>query len=493
MYSNDILSNLPENLDYPPTDEPLRQMYFIRELKKVFLAKEEELGRKLTYAVVTFGCQMNAHDSEKLEGILATAGLTATDEDTADIVIYNTCTVRENANMKLYGHLGQLKAKKKKNPEMIIGLCGCMMQQPEIVDTLREKYRFVDIVFGTFNIFMLAELLHRHYSGEKQVIEVLKTPVGNPENSLPERRKFSFKSGVNIMYGCNNFCTFCIVPYVRGRERSRIPEDIIDEVKRLAADGVTEVMLLGQNVNSYGVNFMEESEIIKNNPDYSFPELMADVCKVDGIKRVRFMTSHPKDLSDKLIEVIRDNPKVCRQIHLPVQSGSSRLLKIMNRRYTKEHYLGLIDKIRKEIPDVSISTDIMVGFPGETEEDFLDTMDLVDKVGFDQVFTFVYSIRSGTPAATMEQVPEEVTKERFDRLLKLVNVKAKEKVGRFKDQTVEVLVEDVDSHDSEMVTGRMNNNTTVHFKGCKELVGRYVMVKLSEEKGFYYIGEMVGQ
>ena len=343
-----------------------------------------------------------------------------------------------------------------------------MMQQPEIVDTLREKYRFVDIVFGTFNIYMLAELLHRHYSGEKQVIEVLKTPVGNPENSLPERRKFSFKSGVNIMYGCNNFCTFCIVPYVRGRERSRIPEDIIDEVKRLAADGVTEVMLLGQNVNSYGVNFMEESEIIKNNPDYSFPELMADVCKVDGIKRVRFMTSHPKDLSDRLIEVIRDNPKVCRQIHLPVQSGSSRLLKIMNRRYTKEHYLGLIDKIRKEIPDVSISTDIMVG-------------------------TFVYSIRSGTPAATMEQVPEEVTKERFDRLLKLVNVKAKEKVGRFKDQTVEVLVEDVDSHDSEMVTGRMNNNTTVHFKGCKELVGRYVMVKLSEEKGFYYIGEMVGQ
>ena len=491
MYSKDILSNLPENLDYPPTDEPLRQMYFIRALKDIFAAKEKEIGRKLTFAVITFGCQMNAHDSEKLEGILSIAGLEPAEEDAADIVIYNTCTVRENANMKLYGHLGQLKAKKKNNPEMVIGLCGCMMQQPETVDTIREKYRFVDVVFGTFNIFMLAELLHRHYCGEKQVIEVLKEPVGNPENALPERRKFSFKSGVNIMYGCNNFCTFCIVPYVRGRERSRIPEDILGEVERLAADGVTEVMLLGQNVNSYGKKYTEESEIVKQHEEYSFPELLADVCKVDGIRRVRFMTSHPKDLSDRLIEVIRDNPKVCRQIHLPVQSGSSRLLKIMNRHYTKEHYLGLIDKIRKEIPDVSISTDIMVGFPGETEEDFAETMDLVDKVGFDQVFTFVYSIRSGTPAASMEQVPAEVTKERFDRLLKLVNVKAREKVGRFKDQIVEVLVEDVDSHDSEMVTGRMNNNTTVHFRGGSELIGKYVMVKLSEEKGFYYIGEMV--
>ena len=479
-------------MDYPPTDEPMRQMYFIEALKKIVTAKEEALGRPLSFSVVTFGCQMNAHDSEKLEGILEKAGLTAGDEDSSDIVIYNTCTVRENANMKLFGHLGQLKAKKKANPEMLIGLCGCMMQQPEIIDTIKEKFRFVDIVFGTFNIFMLAELLCRKYSGEKQVIEVLQNPVGNPENSLPEKRKYKFKSGVNIMYGCNNFCTFCIVPYVRGRERSRTPEDILAEVKRLADDGVSEVMLLGQNVNSYGVNFMEESEIIKNNPDYSFPELLADVCKIDGIRRVRFMTSHPKDLSDRLIEVIRDNPKVCRQIHLPVQSGSTRLLAKMNRRYSKEHYLGLIDKIRKEIPEVSISTDIMVGFPGETEEDFLETMDLVDKVGFDQVFTFEYSIRTGTPAAKMEQVPADVVKERFDRLLKLVNTKARAKVGRFKDEVVEVLVEDIDSHDETMVSGRMNNNTTVHFKGCKELIGQYVMVKLTTEKGFYYIGEMVG-
>ncbi|MBQ6230059.1 MAG: tRNA (N6-isopentenyl adenosine(37)-C2)-methylthiotransferase MiaB [Eubacterium sp.] len=492
MYSNDFSTKLTDLMDYPPTDEPMRQMYFIEALKRIVAKKEETLGRKLSYAVVTFGCQMNAHDSEKLEGILFKAGLTAGEEETADIVIYNTCTVRENANMKLFGHLGQLKAKKKANPEMMIGLCGCMMQQPEIVDTIKEKFRFVDIVFGTFNIFMLAELICRKYNGEKQVIEVLKNPVGNPENSLPEKRKYKFKSGVNIMYGCNNFCTFCIVPYVRGRERSRIPEDILAEVKRLADDGVSEVMLLGQNVNSYGVNFMEESEIIKAAPDYSFPELLADVCKIDGIRRVRFMTSHPKDLSDKLIEVIRDNPKVCRQIHLPVQSGSSRLLFKMNRHYTKEHYLGLIEKIRKEIPDVSISTDIMVGFPGETEEDFLETMDLVDKVGFDQVFTFEYSIRTGTPAATMEQVPADVVKERFDRLLKLVNTKARAKVGLFKDEVVEVLVEDIDTHDETMVSGRMNNNTTVHFKGGAELIGQYVNVKLTTEKGFYYIGEMVG-
>nr|WP_287885479.1 tRNA (N6-isopentenyl adenosine(37)-C2)-methylthiotransferase MiaB [Eubacterium sp.] len=460
-------------------------------LKKTFEERQNLIGRPLTYAVVTFGCQMNAHDSEKLEGILSLTGLTASDEDTADIVIYNTCTVRENANQKLYGHLGQLKAKKKKNQEMIIGLCGCMMQQPDIVDYIRDKFKFVDIVFGTFNVFMLAELLCRRYSDGKQVIEVLKEPIKNFENNLPEKRKYPFKTGINIMYGCNNFCTYCIVPHVRGRERSRIPEDIIEEAERFAKDDVTEVMLLGQNVNSYGVNYMEDSEMIKNNPDYDFPDLLRDVCKVDGIRRVRFMTSHPKDLSDKLIEVIRDNPKVCRHIHLPIQAGSNRILKLMNRKYTKEDYLLLVDKIKKELPDVSLTTDIMVGFPGETEEDFLETVDVVDKVGYDQVFTFIYSRRSGTPAAEWEQVPEDVVKERFNRLLKKVSERAAERVGRFKNTINEVLVEDVDSHDENMVTGRMSNNTIVHFKGCKDLIGKYVNVKLTEEKGFYYIGEMV--
>ena len=250
-------------------------------------------------------------------------------------------------------------------------------------------------------------------------------------------------------------------------------------------------MLLGQNVNSYGVNYMEDSEMIKNNPDYDFPDLLRDVCKVDGIRRVRFMTSHPKDLSDKLIEVIRNNPKVCRHIHLPIQAGSNRILKLMNRKYTKEDYLLLVDKIKKELPDVSLTTDIMVGFPGETEEDFLETVDVVDKVGYDQVFTFIYSRRSGTPAAEWEQVPEDVVKERFNRLLKKVSERAAERVGRFKNTINEVLVEDVDSHDENMVTGRMSNNTIVHFKGCKDLIGKYVNVKLTEEKGFYYIGEMV--
>lgn len=491
----DILdnSNLPDisAFSFIPTDEPARQSYYMALLKKTFEERQNLIGRPLTYAVVTFGCQMNAHDSEKLEGILSLTGLTASDEDTADIVIYNTCTVRENANQKLYGHLGQLKAKKKKNQEMIIGLCGCMMQQPDIVDYIRDKFKFVDIVFGTFNVFMLAELLCRRYSDGKQVIEVLKEPIKNFENNLPEKRKYPFKTGINIMYGCNNFCTYCIVPHVRGRERSRIPEDIIEEAERFAKDDVTEVMLLGQNVNSYGVNYMEDSEIIKNNPDYDFPDLLRDVCKVDGIRRVRFMTSHPKDLSDKLIEVIRDNPKVCRHIHLPIQAGSNRILKLMNRKYTKEDYLLLVDKIKKELPDVSLTTDIMVGFPGETEEDFLETVDVVDKVGYDQVFTFIYSRRSGTPAAEWEQVPEDVVKERFNRLLKKVSERAAERVGRFKNTINEVLVEDVDSHDENMVTGRMSNNTIVHFKGCKDLIGKYVNVKLTEEKGFYYIGEMV--
>ena len=484
--------NLSE-LAYPPTDEPLRQIYFISRLQGILAKKREKLGRNIRFSVVTFGCQMNAHDSEKLEGILLEAGFEPSDEENADVIIYNTCTVRENANQKLYGHLGQLKARKKSNPEMLIGLCGCMMQQEDILDYIKEKFRFVDIVFGTFNVFMLAELLCRRYEENKQVIEVLREGTRSYENDLPENRKYSFKSGVNIMYGCNNFCTYCIVPYVRGRERSRTPEDILDDIKRLVKDGVTEIMLLGQNVNSYGKKYMDESSIVAENPDYDFPTLLTDVCKIDGIRRVRFMTSHPKDLSDKLIEVIRDNPKVCRHMHLPVQAGSTRVLQAMNRHYTRERYIEIIDKLRKEVPDISITTDIMVGFPGETEEDFLETVDLVEKVGYDQVFTFIYSIRSGTPAADMEQVPEDIVKDRFDRLLKVVSEKARERVGRFKGTVNEVLVEDIDSHDDTMVTGRMNNNTIVHFKGCAEMIGSYVNVKLTEEKGFYYIGELAGE
>jgi tRNA-2-methylthio-N6-dimethylallyladenosine synthase len=413
------------------------------------------------------------------------------EDETADLIIFNTCTVRENANTRLYGHLGALKKRKESGETDIIAICGCMMQQADIVEHLRKSYKFIDLMFGTFNFHKLAELLYRRYTGEeKQVVEILAAPEKTVER-LPEKRKYKFKSGVNIMYGCNNFCTYCIVPYVRGRERSRTPEEILSEIEDLTHDGVIEIMLLGQNVNSYGVNFMGESEKIKANPDYGFPELLEDVCKIEGIKRVRFMTSHPKDLSDRLIEVMRDNPKICHQLHLPVQAGSSELLKKMNRRYTKEHYLGLIDKIRAAVPDISLSTDIMIGFPGETEEDIQDTMDVIRYSQYDQVFTFIYSKRTGTPAASMEQLPEDVVNERFQRVLDLVHEVTAKSSARFLCQECEVLVEELNDHTDGFVTGRMGNNILVHFPGDESLIGTIQKVKLVDAKGFYYIGELI--
>ena len=475
-----------------PQQEPARQEYFMNKCNEYVEEFIIRNGKAPSFYVATFGCQMNARDSEKLTGILERIGyVQAQSEADANFVIYNTCTVRENANMKLYGHLGALKKKKENDKDMMIGICGCMMQQPEVVEHIRTSYKFVDVVFGTFNFYKLAELLYMRLSGDKtQVIEVLDKPEVNVEN-LPEKKKYNFKSGVNIMYGCNNFCTYCIVPYVRGRERSRTPEDILEEVKKLSEEGFVEIMLLGQNVNSYGINFLGDSAIIDNNPDYSFPDLLEDVCKIDKIKRVRFMTSHPKDLSDKLIDVIAKNPKIARHIHLPVQSGSSRVLKAMNRHYTKESYLELVEKIKSRIPDVSLTTDIMVGFPGETEEDFQDTMDVVRKVRYDQAFTFIYSIRTGTPAATMEQVPEDVVNDRFNRLLELVREVSTETSARFEGQTVEVLVECKNDHMDGYVTGRMGHNILVHFPGDEELIGKFVNVKLTEAKGFYYLGEFI--
>lgn len=480
-----------QDLNNIPTQEPERQGYFMDLLSKEIEQYTKDNGQCPSYYVATFGCQMNAHDSEKLTGILEQIGFQeAPKEEDADFVIYNTCTVRENANTKLYGHLGQLKKRKEKR-KMLIGICGCMMQQKDTVAYIQEHYPFVDLIFGTFNFYKLAELLYRRIKGdEKQVYEVLDAPETNVEN-LPEKRKFTFKSGVNIMYGCNNFCTYCIVPYVRGRERSRTPEDILEEVQRLADKGYVEIMLLGQNVNSYGVNFMGTSPILEANPDYDFPDLMEDVCKIEKIHRVRFMTSHPKDLSDKLIDVIARNPKICRQIHLPVQAGSTEILKKMNRHYTKEQYLALVDRIRAKLPDVSLTTDIMVGFPGETEEDFLETVDVVKKCHYDQAFTFIYSIRSGTPAAKMEQVPADVVNERFQRLLKVVREESAKATARFEGQVKEVLVEDIDDHEEGYVTGRMDNNYLVHFPGDPSMIGTFVNVKLNEAKGFYYLGEIV--
>ena len=452
------------------------------ELKKTVQEETERRGRPLSACVVTFGCQMNERDSEKLRGILLAAGFEGSDSEEADVVIFNTCTVRENANTRLYGHLGHLNSMKREHPDKIIGICGCMMQEADEVEKIRMKYRFVDLVFGTHNIYRLAELLNRRMVSGKRVIEVWEKPEGIVED-LPVKRDVRWKSGVNIMFGCNNFCSYCIVPYVRGRERSREPKDILREVENLAKDGVIEVMLLGQNVNSYGKTLDEPMR---------FAALLDEVCKVPGIERVRFMTSHPKDLSDELIEVMAKNPKVCRHLHLPLQSGSSRILKAMNRRYDREGYLALTERIRKAMPDISLTTDIIVGFPGETEEDFEETLDVVRRVRFDSAFTFIYSPRTGTPAASMpDQVPPEVIKDRFARLLDLVQTIGSAQSLRDVGKTMPALVESADPETPGRVTGRLGNNVCVHFEGDESLIGTIVNVRLDEPHGFYYIGTAV--
>ena len=465
-----------------PSAEPERQEYFMDLCRRAVEAwKQQEQKTAVTFHIETFGCQMNAHDSEKLEGIRRAAGFEHTDTEEADLVLYNTCTVRENANQRVYGRLGYLNSLKKKNPRMLIGLCGCMMQEDQAVEKIKKTYRFVDVIFGTHNIYKLAELLYARFETGRMVIDIWKDTDKIVED-LPSERKYPFKSGVNIMFGCNNFCSYCIVPYVRGRERSRKPEDIVKEIEGLVADGVVEVMLLGQNVNSYGKNLEEP---------VSFAELLRRVEQIEGLERIRFMTSHPKDLSDELIEVMRDSKKICRHLHLPLQSGSSRILGQMNRRYTKEKYLELAEKIKREIPDISLTTDIIVGFPGETEEDFEETLDVVRKVRYDSAFTFIYSKRTGTPAAAMEnQVPEDVIKNRFDRLLKEVQDISAQISGRDVHTVQKVLVEEPDSHEEGMVTGRLSNNITVHFKGGTELIGTIVDVYLDESKGFYYMGTL---
>ena len=476
-----ILANIDENAS-APVEEPMRQYYFIKKCRELVKAESESLGRQLTAVTKTFGCQMNARDSEKIVGILELIGYKVVEDEKADFIIYNTCTVRENANLKVYGRLGALKKEKKKNPHMRLALCGCMMQEDVVVEKIKKSYSFVDIIFGTHNIFKFAELLYTRMQSDRMVIDIWKETNQIVEN-LPSERKFSFKAGVNVMYGCNNFCTYCIVPYVRGRERSRNPKDILCEIEKLVADGVVEIMLLGQNVNSYGKDFEQP---------VSFAELLREVDKIEGLKRIRFMTSHPKDLSDELIQAMKECKKVCPHLHLPVQAGSSRLLKIMNRKYTKEQYLALVDKIKKEIPDISLTTDIMVGFPGETEEDFEETMDVVRKVRYDAAYTFIYSKRTGTPAAAMEdQVPEDVVKVRFQRLLDEIQKISAEITKEDEGSIKEVLVEEKNTQTEGLVTGRLANNLLVHFKGDGSLIGELVSVKLTECKGFYYMGEMV--
>lgn len=446
---------------------------------------EAQIGHKPLCCVTTFGCQMNARDSEKLLGILTQIGYTPTDrEEEADFVIYNTCTVRDNANQRVYGRLGFLNSLKRKRPHLKIALCGCMMQEDSVIEKIRKSYRFVDLIFGTHNIFKFAELLVMMFENHEMIIDIWRETDQIVED-LPVNRKYPYKSGINIMFGCNNFCSYCIVPYVRGRERSREPKDILREIERLVADGVVEVMLLGQNVNSYGKNL--------DHP-ITFAQLLREVEQIEGLKRIRFMTSHPKDLSDELIEVMKHSDKICRHLHLPVQAGSDRILQAMNRRYTKEQYLTLVDKIKTAMPDIAITTDIIVGFPGETLEDVEETIDVVRKVQYDNAFTFIYSKRTGTPAAAMEnQVPEEVVKVGFDRLLKVVQDTARERAARLQGQVMEALVEEVNEQDESLMTGRLSNNMLVHFPADRSMTGQIIKVSLDTCHGFYYTGHVVDQ
>ena len=485
MGNNDNIERMIEAQDLtlqPPEREPERQYYFVKKARRIVKKKSEELGRPLYACTVTFGCQMNARDSEKLTGILRTVGYEITEDENSDFVIFNTCTVRDNANQRVYGRLGELNGYKRRNPGMKIALCGCMMQEPEVIERLKKSYTFVELIFGTHNIFKFAELLCTTFETKGMIIDIWKDTDQIVED-LPVERKYPFKSGINIMFGCNNFCSYCIVPYVRGRERSREPEEILREIERLAADGVVEVMLLGQNVNSYGKNL---------DTPITFAQLLQEVEKIEGLQRIRFMTSHPKDLSDELIQVMKNSKKICRHLHLPLQSGSSRILEKMNRRYTREEYLALVQRIRQEIPDIAITTDIIVGFPGETPEDLEQTIDMVRQVQYDNTFTFIYSKRTGTPAAAMEdQVPEAQVKEGFERLLKVVQETAREQTARHQGKVMEALIEEINTSSPGMVTGRLSNNTIVHIPGDENLIGQIVPVSLDECHGFYYIGHQV--
>ena len=460
-----------------------RQQEFMKKIREINDEYFNRTGKKKSMFITTFGCQMNAHDSEKLLGMLKEMGYEeAQEEKDADFVIYNTCCVRENAENKVYGNLGYLKHQKRENPEMKIAICGCMMQQESVLQTIKEKYKHVDMVFGTFNLYKLPEIMYINIETKAPVFDIWKEHKEIVED-LPTIRHFKYKASVNIMFGCNNFCSYCIVPYVRGRERSRCPEDILNEIRELAKDGVKEITLLGQNVNSYGLGLGEE---------ITFAKLLRMVNEIDGIERIRFMTSHPKDLSDELIYAMRDCKKVCNHIHLPFQAGNNDILKAMNRKYTKEQYLELVEKIKKEIPDISLTTDIIVGFPGETYSQVDDTIDVIKKARFNGAFTFIYSKRTGTPAAEMKnQVDEKEAKENFNRVLDALNPIIYElncqKVGK----TYKVLADDVSNGDKEYITGRLEDNSLVHFKGDSSMIGQIFDVKITDCKTFYLIGERV--
>ncbi|MBR2511569.1 MAG: tRNA (N6-isopentenyl adenosine(37)-C2)-methylthiotransferase MiaB [Firmicutes bacterium] len=435
----------------------------------------------LKYFIQTFGCQMNEHDSEIIAGMLEEKGMTRTDAVTdAGVIIFNTCSVRENADKRFFGTLGQVKKKKKNEPGTIVCVCGCMMQQQHIIDTIKTKYPWVDIIFGTHNIHKLPELLTNVMNEKERQIDVW-PEGGEIVEGLPSKRLFSCKALVNIMYGCNNFCTYCIVPYTRGRERSRKPENVLNEVKALVSDGVREVMLLGQNVNSY-----------RGDEKTDFAELIYRLDEIEGLDRIRFMTSHPKDLSDRLIKAFADCGSLCRNIHLPVQSGSSRVLEMMNRKYNRDQYMELVDRIRETVPEITISSDIMVGFPGETEEDFLDTLDLIERVRYDSAFTFLYSPRKGTPAAEdPDQIPEEIKHDRFNRMVELINGISAEKNAAMEGRVEDVLVEGASKNSIDALAGRTDGFKLVNFRGDRSLIGQIVPVRITKGKTFSLEGELI--
>lgn len=465
------------------TDLVLENQYFIQEIRRLNDDHFYSSKQRKKFHVVTYGCQMNEHDSEKMIAMLVNMGYEETENyEESDMLIFNTCAVRENAELRVYGNLGHVKNIKKKNPDMIVAVSGCMMQQPHIVEEIKQKFKFVDIVFGTHNVHNLPKLMKTVFEERKQVIEVWDSE-GKIIEGLPFERKIGIKAFVNIMFGCNNFCTYCIVPYTRGRERSREKDNIIEEIKLLAEDGVKEVTLLGQNVNSYGKTL---------DYDYDFSDLLNDVSQVEGLERIRFMTSHPKDISDKLIDVIHMNPKVCEYVHFPIQSGSNQLLKNMNRKYTVEDYYLIVDKLRKKMPRVGLSTDIIIGFPGETDSDVDQTIDLLKKVEFDSAFTFIYSKREGTPAAKFENhIDDKIKHVRFEKMLKVLNEKVIEKNQSRMGETFELLVEGYTKRDDQLLYGRSRENILVSFKGDESLIGKIVNVKVTRPKNFSVEGELI--
>ena len=469
--------------EYIPKSDMDRQtafLYKIKEINNNFYVKN---GRKPLAKTETYGCQQNENDTERIRGMLRDAGYDFCEsEQEADVVIYNTCAVRENAEDRVYGRLGILKHIKQSKPEMIIGLCGCMVQQEHIVEKIKKVHNHVDLIFGTHALYKLPELLYNTIVEKHTVIDI-ENSDGKIAEDMPIMRESSDKAWVSIMYGCNNFCSYCIVPYVRGRERSRKPDKILSEIEGLVKDGVTEICLLGQNVNSYGKDLPE---------DVDFSDLLRMVNDIEGVQRIRFMTSHPKDFSDKLIDTMAKCDKVCHQLHLPFQAGNNRVLKEMNRGYTKEEYLEKLDKVKKCIPDLSLSTDVIVGFPTETNEDFEDTIDVLKKAEFDTIFSFIYSKREGTPAAKMDFVlTEDEIHKNFNRLLEVQNEISKKKNDAYLGKTFEVLVDGVSKNNEEMLSGRTDTAKIVNFKGDKSLCGKYVNVKITEAHTWSLNGEKV--